>query len=112
MCECPFSLALLSAFGQGGAPLNVAVTLTASDEVTSLRSRISDLEHQLSDLRTSFNRAQYLYMCEVQLNLQLQDIMRAAGVSFPRRLCTSGVVPDGFDAFLSEASAAGSGAAG
>lgn len=97
MCDCPLSSALLSGlFGQGGTPLNVAVTVTPSDEVTSLRSRIAQLEEQFSELQRSFNRTQYLYICEVQLNLQLQDLMRAAGVPFPRRLCTRGTVPDNF----------------
>lgn len=97
MCECSLSSALLSGLiGQGGTPLNVAVTLTPSDEVMSLRSRIVDLESQLADLETTFNRTQYRYMCEVQLNLQLQDLMRAAHVPFPRRLCTTGTVPDDF----------------
>ena len=97
MCECPFSSALLSGIlGQGGTPLNVAVTVTPSDEVTALRTRIAQLEGQLSELETTFNRTQYRYMCEVQLNMQLQDLMRAAGVSFPRRLRTTGTVPDDF----------------
>lgn len=95
MCECPLSSALQSCLsGLGGAPLNVAVTLTSSDEVLALRSRLVELEGQLSELQRDFNRVQYLYMCEVQLNLQLQDLMRAAGVAFPRRLCTSGVAPE------------------
>lgn len=95
MCECPLS-ALLSgtAPGQGGAPLNVAVTVTPSDEVMALRSRVASLEAELSDLQTMFNRTQYLYICEVQLNLQLQDLMRAAGVSFPARLRTRGISPE------------------
>lgn len=93
MCECPFS-ALQSDFGLGGAPLNVAVTLTSSDEVMSLRARVASLEAELADLQTTFNRTQYLYICEVQLNLQLQDLMRAAGVSFPARLRTRGVSPE------------------
>lgn len=97
MCECLLSSALLSGLtGQGGTPLNVAVTVTPSDEVMALRSRIAELEDQLSDLETTFNRTQYRYMCEVQLNLQLQDIMRSADVPFPRRLCTTGTVPDDF----------------
>lgn len=103
MCECPLSTALLSGiFGQGGTPLNVAVTVTPSDEVTSLRSRIAEVEGQLSELQRSFNRVQYLYICEVQLNLGLQDLMRQAGVPFPRRLRTTGVVPDGFQGYLSD----------
>lgn len=101
MCDCPLSTALLSGIlGQGGAPLNISVTVTPSDQVTALRSLVSDLRRHLADLERDYNRVQYLYMCEVQLNLQLQDIMRAAGVSFPRRLCTTGCVPDGFAEFL------------
>ena len=62
--------------------------------ISSLRSELSVLNAQLDELQRSFNRVQYLYMCEVQLDLQLQDLMRAAGVPFPRRLCTSGVAPE------------------
>lgn len=101
MCDCILSSALLAgAFGQGGAPLNLAVTVTPSDEVASLRARVSELEAQIADLRDFGNRTQYRYMCEVQLNLQLQDIMRRAGVSFPRRLCTTGTVPDDFKGYV------------
>lgn len=97
MCECLSSSAPLSCIlGQGGTPLNIAVTLTSSDEVLSLRSQVSELQGQLSELQQSFNRAQYLYMCEVQLNWQLQDILKAAGISFPRRLRTTGTVPADF----------------
>lgn len=97
MCECILSQALRPFLsGSGGAPLNISVTLTPSDEVTSLRSRVSELQDQLVALQRDFNRTEYLYMCEVQLNLQLQDIMRASGVSIPRRLCTRGTVLDNF----------------
>lgn len=90
MCECPLSSALLGPLTAGeGTPLRVAVTLTSSDEVMALRSRAAELEGELADLRTAYNRTEYLYMCEAQLNFQLQDIMRAAGVPFPRRLCTT-----------------------
>lgn len=92
MCECPLSSALLSGMaGQGGTPLKLAVTLTTADEVIQLRQRILTLEELLADHEREYNRVQYLYMCEVQLNLQLQDIMRAHHVPFPRRLCTTGV---------------------
>lgn len=92
-----FLSALLSGVtGQGGAPLNIAVTLTSSDEVLALRAQVAELQGQLSELQTSYNRVQYLYMCEVQLNWQLQDILKGAGIPFPRRLCTSGSVSTDF----------------
>lgn len=101
MCECPFSSALLSALtGQGGTPLNVAVTVTPSDQVTVLRGMVADLRKQLAASEDAYNRVQYRYMCEVQLNLQLQDLMRAANVPFPRRLCTTGTVPDDFKGYV------------
>lgn len=90
-CGCPLSSALLPYFtGEGGSPLKVAVSVTPSDEVMALRSQVSELQAELAALRTAHNRTEYLYMCEVKLNLQLQDLMRAAGVPFPRRLCTTG----------------------
>ena len=66
------------------------MTLTASDEVMALRSQVASLQAELAALRTAYNRTEYLYGCEVRLNLQLQDLMRSAGVPFPRRLCTTG----------------------
>lgn len=100
MCECTLSSALLSGIlGREGAPLNVAVTVTPSDLVTELRNTVADLRRQLVDYEVSYNRVQYRYMCEVQLNLQLQDLMRQAGVPFPRRLCTKGTVPDDFKGY-------------
>lgn len=88
--ECPLSSALLSYLTGGeGSPLRVSVSVTPSDEVTALRAQVAALEAELAMLRTEHNRTEYLYMCEVKLNLQLQDLMRAAGVPFPRRLCTT-----------------------
>lgn len=93
MCECPLSSALLSALTGGeGTPLKVAVSLTPSDEVTALRAQVADLESQLADLRKEYNRVEYRYRFEVMLNFQLQDLMRAAHVPFPRRLQTTGTV--------------------
>lgn len=101
MCECPLSNALLSGLlGREGTPLNVAVTVTPSDQVTVLRRRVAELQAQVAGLQDDFNRAQYRYMCEVQLNWQLQDLLRSAGVSFPRRLCTTGTVPDDFKGYV------------
>lgn len=90
MCECPFTVALLTALTSGeGTPLKVAVSLTPSDEVTALRSQVADLTAQLAQLRADYNKVEFRYRCEVLLNFQLQDRMRAAGVPFPRRLCTT-----------------------
>ncbi len=87
---CPLSSALLSCLTGGeGAPLKVSVEVTPSDEVVALRTRVSELEGELAALRIAYNRTEYLYGCEVRLNLQLQDLMRVAGVPFPRRLCTT-----------------------
>ena len=101
MCECIFSSALRSAgIGTGGAPLNLAITVTPSDEVLQLRAKVASLQRDLDASQIDYNRVQYRYLCEVQLNLQLQDLMRAAGVSFPRRLCTKGTVPDDFKGYV------------
>lgn len=94
MCECPISSALSGLLTAGeGTPLKVAVTLTTSDEVLALRSQVASLQAALAELRASYNRVEFWYSCEVRLNLQLQDIMAAAGVPFPDRLRTRGVVP-------------------
>lgn len=97
MCDCPLSSALLSALtGEGGAPLKVAVSLTPSDEVTALRSQVADLTLKLAELQRDYNKVEFRYRCEVLLNFQLQDLMRAAGVPFPRRLRTTQTV-EGFE---------------
>lgn len=87
---CPLSSALLSYLTGGeGTPLRIAVDLTPSDEVTALRAQVAALEAELADLRQTYNKVEFRYRCEVLLNLQLQDLMRVAGVPFPRRLCTT-----------------------
>lgn len=97
MCECPLSSALLFALtGEGGSPLKVAVSLTTSDEVNALRAQVAELTAQLANLRQEYNRVEYRYRFEVMLNFQLQDIMRAAGVPFPRRLRTTQTL-EGFE---------------
>lgn len=89
MAECPLTVALLSALTGGeGTPLKVAVSLTASDEVAALRAQVADLTAELAQLRADYNKVEFRYRCEVLLNFQLQDLMRAAGVPFPRRLRT------------------------
>lgn len=93
MCECLLSSALLGSLTAGeGSPLKVEVLVTPSDEVTALRARVAALEGEIAELRRSYNQVEYRYRFEVMLNFQLQDLMRAAGVPFPRRLCTSGIV--------------------
>lgn len=70
----------------GGVPLNINVTLTPSDEVLALRQQVADLQHQLSDLRTDYERMSYQYRCETIINLNLTDLCRANKVKIPRRL--------------------------
>lgn len=73
MSECPLSSALLGLLTAGeGSPLKVEVSVTP--------------------LQQMYNRVELRYRCEVLLNLQLQDLMTAAGLRFPRRLRTTGTV--------------------
>lgn len=93
MGDCPLSSALLSYLTGGeGTPLKVEVSVTPSDEVNALRDRVAELEGELAELRQAYSRVEYRYRCEVLLNLQLQDLMRVAGIPFPRRLRTAGAV--------------------
>lgn len=93
MSECPLSSALLGILTAGeGSPLKVEVSVTPSDEVNALRSRVAALEGELAALQQMYNRVELRYRCEVLLNLQLQYLMTAAGLRFPRRLRTTGTV--------------------
>ena len=72
MSECPLSSALLGLLTAGeGSPLMVEVSVTPSDEVNALRSRVAALEGELAALQQMYNRVELRYRCEVLLNLQL-----------------------------------------
>lgn len=83
MCDTCSFLSLLT--GQGSAPLNLNVTLTSSDEVLSLRSRIAELEKQLLEQTAVLKRAEYNLMCEYALNTQLADYLRERDIKVPPR---------------------------
>lgn len=68
------------------------VSLTPSDEVQQLRAQLAELQARYDELVRDFNKVEYRYRCEVMLNFQLQDLLRAHGVRFPDRLRTVGLV--------------------
>lgn len=65
----------LNLSGEGGTPLKVEVSLTPSDEVYKLRSRISDLEKSLSDLRAQYHHLELMFVAESQICMELQDLL-------------------------------------
>lgn len=81
-------VSLLSALcdGQGGASLNLHVSVTPSDEVVELRNQVLDLHRQLDALDARYRRVEYRYGCEVKVNEQICDIAKRCGVDIPSRL--------------------------
>lgn len=89
---CPSDDAFLSApllvslSGQGGLPLKLDITLTASDEVMQLRQQVSDLASQVETLQAQLHRAEYLFRCETIINQKLVDHCKAHRVPVPKAL--------------------------
>lgn len=63
-----------------GAPIRLAVSLTPADEVNALRSHVQELEDDLKQLRTRYDRLEYNYRCEAVVNLRLVDHCREHGI--------------------------------
>ena len=61
-------------------PVELFVRLSPSDEVMQLRTDVARLEDQLEQLRQAYNRAEFLYRCEVMINTQLVDLCREHGI--------------------------------
>lgn len=68
-----------------GSPIRLEVTLSPSDELLSLRSQVSDLQHALDLERADRKRTEFKYSCEASLRMQLVDYLRDNGISFPKR---------------------------
>lgn len=90
--ECPYTAFLAALHGEGGTPLKVEVSFTASDEVQQLRAQLAELQARYDELVRDFNKVEYRYRCEVMLNFQLQDIMQLHGIRFPDRLRSIGQI--------------------
>lgn len=68
-----------------GGPPKLEIVLTPSDEVLQLRQQVEDLQDRLAALKERCNRIEYLYNCEVIINLQITDYCRDQGWKIPRR---------------------------
>ena len=62
------------------------IMVTPSEQVEALRAEVRDLQKQLQDLRTAYNRCEYLYRCECIINNRLHDFCREQGVRVPNHL--------------------------
>lgn len=83
----PYAPQSVSSFlGWGAFPLKVEVSLTPSDEVQQLRTRVDELSAAVQELKVQFDRTEYLYRCETIINLRLQDFCREHGLKVPRHL--------------------------
>lgn len=67
------------------APIRLDITLTTSDEVLQLRSRVSDLEADLLRETSDRKRAEWKYACECNLRMQLCDYLREHDIKIPKR---------------------------
>lgn len=65
---------LIDSAGEG--TLKLSVSLTDSAEVQLLKGQVSDLQSELDSLRELYNRTEYLYRCEVLVNMELLDLCK------------------------------------
>ena len=66
--------------------LRIFVELEESKKVQGYESEIKKLLQDLEQLKSQFNHVEYLYRCEVLINLQLMDFCRQQGITIPRKL--------------------------
>lgn len=70
-------------------PIEIHVVLTPSEEVTSLKNQLSDLNNKYLTLLADHKRTEYKYMCEVTQKLQIVDWLKENKVSCPQRFFQS-----------------------
>lgn len=58
------------------------VIFTPSEEVKALRGEVEALKEQLAKLQQEFNRLELLYRSECMINMELQDVLKAAGIPY------------------------------
>lgn len=63
-------------------PFEIHVRVSPDDEVLALRSRVAELEAQLSEARAQRDRAEYRFGCECAVNQELVDLCREHGIAF------------------------------
>lgn len=81
MASLPISSLLVELAGWLHNP-RVEVILTSSEDVQRLEAEIETLHGQIAELEMECHRAQARYGQECVINLRLQDILRAHGISF------------------------------
>lgn len=84
--DLPASSVLALLAGAGETPIRLEVSLTPSERVQELEEQVIALTSDLASLRRQFDRAEYLYRCEVMINTQLLDFCREHGIHPPKRL--------------------------
>lgn len=65
-------------------PIQIHVVLTPSDEVTSLRDKVSSLESEILTLTQQLRKAENNLMFEYQVNLRITDYCRGHGLELPK----------------------------
>lgn len=65
-------------------PIQIHVVLTPSDEVTSLRDKVSSLESEILTLTQQLRKAENNLMFEYQVNLRITDYCREHGLELPK----------------------------
>lgn len=70
----------------GKGELRISLAVTDAQEVIDLRDQILALNEELAVMRERNRVLEYDYRCEVIVNMELQDLLRANGIKIRRPL--------------------------
>lgn len=66
----------------GKGELRISLAVTDAQEVIDLRDQIAALQAELAGLRERCRSLEYDYRCEVIVNMELQDLLKANRISY------------------------------
>lgn len=65
----------------GEGPINLSVSLCEAAIVQDLRQQVIALEARLDELTKRYDHTEFLYRCEVSVNMQLLDLCKEHGIT-------------------------------